>query len=756
MTHQRRPLSRSRGIATVLIMLLVGMSLTAMVLGAGYYIRSTQAQTLSTHAQTQAQMKAWTGVEIVRQYLQELQTGGKLNTLLALPVPVALTLGGQGVDNLMQASITSMNATDKLVTVEISGLTAAGTRAESQSVLQVIYQLGSTGSTTTTTSTSGACGAAPRSSTVFKGDVNITGGTTSITSGGAYSDIAVEGSLTISNASKAIISGCTKGDINLSGGGIDNDAMLSSENGKITIQSMSTPVNASLWARDISIGNTGSGSYNQVKAGAFASTVYGEDGLSIGTANVGGRLLSSTTGNSVPWTTGTVVPWTTGTVVIALTGGAQYLLDLSKATVTASTGVVTGAQAASQLLQGQGSLPDKLLFKSTALRGGAVDLYTLTIKDLWGHGINIQGWSGTYTTVRSNGHFKVVTGSINSFTGGGDFIATSGGCSSPSNCWNFPTVSSGSTAGKIKYGAGETPVGGSMPNLKEVPGTSPGLPGVPFCDTRTEKIDVSTYRSSANYVFEFVQGEAQLTIQNVKRLKDNKVLDGVYSLKNPTGDKRTILEELMTCDYGNNKGCLQTGNNWSLGGVRNFPVGVAWFDRDLTISGTELDLLNTIISKGSLTLTTSGHKDLYAPNFSTAAKVCDGAVRPTNLCTTKDGVSSFTTWKDANLKEWTGLPVANMAVLAQENFNSQGWTIKGNVSLGGSFSSGANTTQIQGAITVGSNQTSNTSITQGGLDVDTRTVKQDQSYVPSGQCTPQVTPTPTPAAAVTVRWSRYL
>lgn len=751
MTHPRRPLSRSRGIATVLIMLLIGMSLTAMVMGAGHYIRSTQAQTLATHAQTQAQMKAWTGVEIIKQYLQELQTGSKLDTLMAMATPVALTLGGEGVDNLMQASITQMDPAKKTLTVEITGLTAAGTRAEAQSVLQVIYALDGTGGTTTTAN--GACGAAPRSSTVFKGDVSITGGTTSITSGSAYADIAVEGSLTISNASKAIISGCTKGDINLSGGGIDDDATLSSENGKITIQSMSTPKNATLWGRDISIGNSGSGTYNAVMAGAYGTTVYAEDGTAIGTANVGGRLLSSTADKSIPWATGTVVPWTTGTVLISLTGGAQYLLDLSKATIATNTGMVSGAQAASERLQGEGQLPDLLFFKSTALRGGTVDLYTLSIKDLWGHGIDIQGWSGTYNKVRANGNFKVVTGSIASFTGGGDFWAVSGGCSSPTNCWNFPTVTEGHTAGKIQYGGGKTPVGGSMANLKELPGTSPGLPGVPFCDTRTEKIDAGAYRASANYVFEFIQGEAQLTIQNVKRLKDGKVLDGVYSLKNPSAAQRTILEELMTCEYGNNKGCLQTGTSWSLSGVRNFPVGVAWFDRDVTVHGTELDLLNSIVSKGSVTLTTSGHKDLYAPNFSTAAKVCDGAVRPTNLCATKDGVSSFATWTDAEKKVHEGLPLANMAVIAQENMSSQGWNIKGNVSLGGTFTSGANATQIQGAITVGANQTSKTTITQGGLEVDTRRVTQSQGYVPSGQCAPQTKPAP---ATVSVRWSRYL
>ncbi|MFY7863819.1 hypothetical protein [Roseateles sp.] len=67
-----RPQYRQRGISSVLFMLLSGLSLGAMVFGAIYYVRGLQSQSITVHALTQAQLKAWSGVEAVRQYLFQL------------------------------------------------------------------------------------------------------------------------------------------------------------------------------------------------------------------------------------------------------------------------------------------------------------------------------------------------------------------------------------------------------------------------------------------------------------------------------------------------------------------------------------------------------------------------------------------------------------------------------------------------------------------------------------------------------------
>lgn len=743
---------RQRGIATVLIMLLIGMSLSAAVLGTAYYIRSTQDQGMSAHAQAQAQINAWTATEIVRMYLQQLQTDGKLTGFLAQTMPIALSLTGDGgasdgATGLMSARVTAADTTASTVTVEVTGVSARGTKAEASSKMQEIYSTGTGGAS------SQQCVASPKASAFFKGDVSITGGTTSVTNGTNYSGIAVEGNLTIQNASSAIISGCVKGDINLSGGGIDPNATLNSE-GTITIISMATPTNATLWAKTINIGNTGSGSYNALKAGAYSASV-GSAGVTIGNTNIGGKLIPTTAGTTIPWTTGSVIPFGTGSITITLTDGTKFLLDLSKTTISSTTGVVTNTSSATRL-SGNGSLPDALTFTALSIYGGGIDIYTQTVGQMWGNKLNVKGYGGTYTNVLSNDEFQIVTGTVTNLVGGSNLWATNGGCSSPTNCSNFPSVTKGNIAGSLYYGSGKSS-GATLSNLAvNQVNTSPGLPGIPYCDTRADSVSADAYKSQANYVFEFVNGLPQLTIQNVERTVITSGipvvtrLDGIYSLRTPTVGQ-VVLSSLMTCGYGNNQGCLQPGSAWTFTGVQKFPPGVVWFDSAVTIDGTTVNLLNSFIGKGNITLTSAGHLNLTAPNFSTPALICDGSTYPTNLCNKTTTPSTFVTWKDSNGVSYTGLPIANTAVLTEGGLTSSGWTVNGNVILGGQVATSGATTNINGSISVGVNSPSSTTITSGGLRISTSQLSTSQGYLPSSSCTSPSTP-----SAVKLLSGRYI
>ncbi|MEY4589507.1 MAG: hypothetical protein RL497_1583, partial [Pseudomonadota bacterium] len=62
------------GIATVLIIVLVGLGLTATSMGIIHSVRSTQQKQIAAHAITHAQAGAWTGVEVFRRYLASLTT----------------------------------------------------------------------------------------------------------------------------------------------------------------------------------------------------------------------------------------------------------------------------------------------------------------------------------------------------------------------------------------------------------------------------------------------------------------------------------------------------------------------------------------------------------------------------------------------------------------------------------------------------------------------------------------------------------
>ena len=64
------------GFATILIVLLVGLSIGISALGTAYYINMSQKSLVSSHALTNAQSGAWTGVEIFRKYLEVMDAAG--------------------------------------------------------------------------------------------------------------------------------------------------------------------------------------------------------------------------------------------------------------------------------------------------------------------------------------------------------------------------------------------------------------------------------------------------------------------------------------------------------------------------------------------------------------------------------------------------------------------------------------------------------------------------------------------------------
>jgi hypothetical protein len=136
-----------------MVAMLFGVAFTATVLGSAAYIRSTQAQSTAAHAQTQAQLKAWTGAEVVREYLAALQTNGNLPALAAVVAnSQATALSMTGVSGI-SASLTGVDSATNptRITAQIVGTTAAGTAAQATSTLQVVYS--ASGGTTAAAST---------------------------------------------------------------------------------------------------------------------------------------------------------------------------------------------------------------------------------------------------------------------------------------------------------------------------------------------------------------------------------------------------------------------------------------------------------------------------------------------------------------------------------------------------------------------------------------------------------------------------
>jgi len=744
--------SKQGGLATLLVLLLVGVAISAAVFGSLRYIQGAQSQMTTLHAQTQAQMKAWSGVDIVLSYLNQLIKDKKLKDLLGI-----LPEKGQGQPipvNINDPSIKAIFYKEPVagtnnihLYAEITGISESGNRAQSSSTVQVVYLIEDRGE-------SGSGSINPTTSTVFRGGVSITGGTTEFISGDELADIAVEGNLTLGSASKAGISGCVSGNVNMTGGGIKNNAVLYA-GGDFTASSMTAPNNATIWARNVNISQEG-GSYISVKSGAYAADVFSGGGGKIGTASVGGRLIAGTTNAGIPWQTGTIVPFTDHNFVIRLTNGSEFLIKPGSADIDNSTGIVTNF--AYETLAGEGNLPDTLQFKASGTSGGTLGFAKSTVGLLWGHAVSITGWSGSYTEVRANGNFNVATGTIGKLTGGGGLHATSGNCNHNTDCWNYPLIMNPShIAGEVKIGSySGTPTPPNFNLSSQVANTSPGLPGAPYCDTRTNEVDASSLKSQANYVFERVNGSPQLTIRNVE-LSNGTKIDGVYDLV--SDDLRTWGKyDFLACGWGSNH-CFRDGNSWNLTGIYAFPPGIAWFDGPVTINGVSdnnavtgltdsKDILATIISSGNITLTSSGHGKLIAPNFNVGA-LCQGSFRPTNLCSS----GQLITWTEASTV-YTGLPLGNVAILTEGKLEIAGWTINGHVVLGENMITSANQSIINGRLIVGANKSIQTRVEQGGFKIVTDTLTESQLQMPGVEGSGDAGSVG--GLKVSVLWSRYL
>lgn len=92
------------GIATILMVMLVGIGVTATAFGVMHGMRSTQEKQIATHAITHAQAGLWTGVEALRRYLGEIDDTALTELNGTVSLPIALSSGGFG-------SLTAKNIT---------------------------------------------------------------------------------------------------------------------------------------------------------------------------------------------------------------------------------------------------------------------------------------------------------------------------------------------------------------------------------------------------------------------------------------------------------------------------------------------------------------------------------------------------------------------------------------------------------------------------------------------------------------------
>lgn len=132
---------RQKGIATLLIVMLMGVALTATSLGIIHSVRSTQEKQVAVHAATHAQTGVWAGVEAFRRYLAALSPD-EMNELMAVGnAEFSIEFGDTG-DAYGSLKAQKINVTEAegiyRVSAQIVNIHAA---AQSSSALGVMYEV---------------------------------------------------------------------------------------------------------------------------------------------------------------------------------------------------------------------------------------------------------------------------------------------------------------------------------------------------------------------------------------------------------------------------------------------------------------------------------------------------------------------------------------------------------------------------------------------------------------------------------------
>lgn len=291
----RMPPNMQSGFATVLIVLLVGLAVAASALGTAYYINTSQRTLVSSHALTNAQSGAWSGVEIFRKYLLSREETD-LTKLDGQNLVLNVQDGKELKINNITSTQTSTAPNIYRVTAKVQNISD---NSAASSTIQVVYEI----SFTNNNGNSGNVTTFP-SAMNFYGDFDANGGI-KISNAGDRAVVNVAGDFSTGSGLTGIKELKVMGDVNISGGGITGLENIYS-NGNVTLNA--------------------SGSVNLVSAkgtvtttgGVTASTIYADGDV---TYNGSGASKSIDTKGSITVNGGATVNQATAGVNILLGNG---------------------------------------------------------------------------------------------------------------------------------------------------------------------------------------------------------------------------------------------------------------------------------------------------------------------------------------------------------------------------------------------------------------------------------------------------
>ncbi len=723
-----------RGLATILIVLMVGMALTATALGVAHTVRGAQEKTLAMHASTVSQQRTWSGVELLRQYLVSVNLTAPPWSSLPWSVPIV------GIaSSALSAQLVSISGPDSsgnyIVTADITG---AGGGANS--VLRAVYQVARPLSTGGSSSSGPAIDVAD-----FYYDLDMSGSIT--VKGDSSANFNVMGNVKLDSASITGINAIhSTGNVTV-GSGIKVNQIYA--NGNMTLTGSSAILSVSALGNVI---DNSSGTQGVINSNG---TVTIGNGV-VNTVNAMGNVSAGSGGSHGTINTNGTLTVTNGVVNIAnaignvsLTGGTIKTTNTMGAVSWTSTG--TGAltiNANSSILYAAagGTLNAKGDVSLTG--GGAFAVNTL---------------GNTY--VRSYGGITLLNGKGNlQVDQYAAVVGTIGGALNKLQQWNLNVL--------------VTLLAGFIPTNVPTVSLTPIAPLQPYELTRPV-VDAFALKSAANYVFEYQSaGWTRVTVNNVLG-----IVSGVYALASDSS-KKDFLCPLVSFNTGS-KSCLVSGSlqkticqgysaqntcfttsvtsgipKWVVAGISLAP-GAFWFDGDLEPStGT---YFNTFVATGHIV--TSGAHITKSPNNAGYGPICNNA--PTDGVAVNANFAGLAPLNFCNLvtAKLTQDSLGNIAYLA--GAYRSGVFGGGNITLGAStkaygtivagnlFNSGGSTTVYGYVAAAGQAVTSGNNALGGSTTLDLTTLPS--TYTPDViPCTGNCAPTASLTGTAAVMWTRYL
>lgn len=189
--RQSQSLFRQSGVATILIILMISLAMTAAAFGVVHSLRSNQNMQVAAHAKTNSQASAWAGAEVFRKYLAEVSKNPDDLATLSGTLPISIT----NHDAVLTAEIVGVQAPSATspsdpydITVNIR---SQDQRALASAVVQVMYRV-----------TPMACGSSKLASTLeFYRDLGLGGDVTILKESGDSANFYVDGNITMMNIS---------------------------------------------------------------------------------------------------------------------------------------------------------------------------------------------------------------------------------------------------------------------------------------------------------------------------------------------------------------------------------------------------------------------------------------------------------------------------------------------------------------------------------------------------------------------------